>query len=274
MSTLLSRIDGSTLLAIAGGRSRAQIALTTAFGDMLADAGLNYGIDTPLRIEHFLAQCAHESDGFRVTEEYASGSAYEGRKDLGNVQKGDGVRYKGRAVIQLTGRANYRAFTAWMRKVIPGCPDFEAQPELVATFPWAGWAAIYFWTAHNLNALADKDDLIKVTEVVNGGRNGLSSRSKYLARAKTAVGAIAADLISGEQKFPVLRRGMGGFAVERLQRGLAAFGSYHLTIDGFFGAGTETAVRAFQKAYGLTIDGIAGAKTIGALRDHDYLPET
>lgn len=272
MSTLLSRIDGSALLAIVGSGFRTQIPIATAFGDILAEACAAYRIDTPLRLEHFIAQCAHESDGFRTTEEYASGRAYEGRKDLGNIKPGDGVRYKGRAVIQLTGRDNYRAFTKWMRKIKPDCPDFEAQPELVAQFPWAGWAAVFFWSEKGLNSLADKDDLIAITERVNGGRNGLASRAKYLARAKTTIGALAANLISGEQKFPVLRRGMAGAQVEQLQRGLVAAGTYHLTIDGFFGAGTESALRAFQKAAGLTVDGIAGANAFDALRSRKFFP--
>ncbi|MGM4981888.1 peptidoglycan-binding protein [Rhizobium sp. 11_C7_N12_5] len=271
MSTLLSRIDGSTLLAIAGGRSRIQIAIADSFGDMLPEACTAFQIDTPLRLEHFLAQTAHESDAFRTVVEYATGQAYEGRKDLGNVNAGDGVRYKGRGPIQLTGRSNYRAFTNWMRKVKPSCPDFEAQPDWVAQFPWAGWAAVYFWSVNGLNSLADKDDLVAITLKINGGRNGLASRSKYLARAKTVIGTLVADLVSREQQFAVLRRGMSGSSIEDLQRGLTAAGVYHLTIDGFFGPGTEQAIRAFQKASGLTVDGVAGAKTIGALRDRKFL---
>ncbi len=271
MSTLLSRISGDTLLAIVGNRSTAQIAIANAFADMLPEACAAFQIDTPLRLEHFLAQTAHESDAFRTTVEYATGQAYEGRKDLGNVQPGDGVRYKGRGPIQLTGRDNYRAFTKWMHKIKPDCPDFEAQPELVGQFPWAGWAAVYFWAQKGLNNLADKDDLVAITLKVNGGRNGLASRAKYLARAKTVIGTMVADLISREQQFAVLRRGMSGAYVEELQRGLTAAGVYHLTIDGFFGPGTEQAVRAFQKACGLTGDGIAGAATFGALRDHKFL---
>lgn len=138
-----------------------------------------YGIlDTGLRLAHFMGQCAHESGGFRYMEEIASGAAYEGRADLGNTQAGDGRRYKGRGPIQLTGRANYRAFG---REV--GI-DFESHPEIVA-FPSIGlMAAVRYWNSRNLNALADADDLIGITRKINGGTNGLEDRKAQTAKAK------------------------------------------------------------------------------------------
>lgn len=138
-----------------------------------------YGIlDTGLRLAHFMGQCAHESGGFRYMEEIASGQAYEGRKDLGNVVPGDGKRYKGRGPIQLTGRANYRAFG---REV--GI-DFESHPEIVA-FPSIGlMAAVRYWNSRNLNALADADDLVAITRKINGGTNGLEDRKAQTAKAK------------------------------------------------------------------------------------------
>lgn len=138
-----------------------------------------YGIlETGLRLAHFMGQCAHESGGFVYMEEIASGAAYENRADLGNVNVGDGRRYKGRGPIQLTGRANYRSFG---REV--GI-DFEAHPEIVA-FPSVGlMAAVRYWDSRNLNAKADADDLIGITKAINGGTNGLDDRKARTAKAK------------------------------------------------------------------------------------------
>lgn len=157
-------------------------ANTTIAGELGMAANVHfrtYGIlDTGLRLAHFMGQCAHESGGFRYMEEIASGAAYEGRKDLGNTQAGDGKRYKGRGPIQLTGRANYRAFG---REV--GI-DFEAHPEIVA-FPSIGlMAAVRYWNSRGLNALADADDLVGITRKINGGTNGLEDRKAKTAKAK------------------------------------------------------------------------------------------
>lgn len=142
-----------------------------------------YQINTPLRICHFIAQVAHESDCFKAMEEYASGEDYEGRDDLGNTQPGDGVRFKGRGLMQLTGRANYVKFSKAMNQ------DFIAQPQLVAQIPWAIRMAGWYWDDHHLNEYADLDDLERVTRVVNGGYNGLEDRRRYLQKAKSVLGA-------------------------------------------------------------------------------------
>jgi len=147
-----------------------------------------FGINTPLRFEHFMAQTAHESAGFRTTVEYASGEAYEGRKDLGNTHRGDGKRYRGRGLIQVTGRSNYKRFTKWVRETQPDAPDFEEEPELVSKFPWALLSAVWYWTAHDLNKLADEDGIVRITRIVNGGLNGLDSRRYWLKRAKEILG--------------------------------------------------------------------------------------
>jgi putative chitinase len=150
------------------------------FADALPELCERYKIDTPLRQQHFLAQCAHESDHFQTTQEYASGAAYERRKDLGNTQKGDGPRFKGRGLIQLTGRYNY---TQAQREF--GQP-FVDKPEMVERFPWAANVSGWFWHKNEINKHADRDDVRSVTKVVNGGLNGLDSRVAALGKAKTA----------------------------------------------------------------------------------------
>lgn len=140
---------------------------------------LSYGIlDTPLRLAHFMAQLAHESGGFRYMEEIASGQAYEGRADLGNVHPGDGKRYKGRGPIQLTGRLNYRNSGRALGI------DFESHPEIVAIPSIGLHVACSFWVGRRLNALADGDDVEGITKRINGGQNGLADRKAYLAKAK------------------------------------------------------------------------------------------
>jgi putative chitinase len=140
-----------------------------------------FEIDTPLRQQHFIAQCAHESDHFQTTQEYASGAAYEMRRDLGNTQKGDGRRFKGRGLIQLTGRANYTAAAKAL-----GDELIEATPEIVEKFPLAATVSGWFWMRNAINRHADRDDARAVCKVVNGGYNGLDSRLAALKSAKSA----------------------------------------------------------------------------------------
>jgi putative chitinase len=138
-----------------------------------------YGImDSNLRLAHFMAQLVHESGSFRYMEELASGQAYEGRKDLGNTEPGDGKRYKGRGPIQITGRANYRAFG---RKI--GI-DIERHPE-IAAIPSVGLhLALEYWKDRDLNTRADADDVLGITKRINGGTNGLADRKLHLAKVK------------------------------------------------------------------------------------------
>lgn len=141
-------------------------------------------LTTSLRVAHFLAQVAHESDGFSTTVEYASGEAYEGRRDLGNTQEGDGKRFKGRGLIQLTGRANYCEFGAELDI------DLVGNPGLAAKFPYAAQTAALYWRKRAINAGADADDLVRVTRKINGGKNGLMQRAAYLKGAKRALSAL------------------------------------------------------------------------------------
>ncbi len=126
----------------------------------------------------FLAQLAHESAELRYMEEIASGRAYEGRRDLGNTQPGDGKRFKGRGPIQLTGRANYQQYGRLLSLDLIGDPLQAATPQVGFRI-----AALY-WKLHGCNKLADQGDFLTITRRINGGTNGLTDRRKYYARAK------------------------------------------------------------------------------------------
>lgn len=156
--------------------------------------GALYGLDQPHRLAHFLSQLAHESGDFIYDEEIASGAAYEGRKDLGNVKKGDGRKFKGRTELQCTGRENYRLFTIWVRKLIPDAPDFEEHPELINQDPYEGLAAIWFWSTKKLNRYADENNIMMVTRTINGGLNGFNSRVDYYVRAALVLTGRPLDL--------------------------------------------------------------------------------
>lgn len=144
---------------------------------------VRYGITTPLQMAHFLAQLAHESGSFLYAEELADGRAYEGRVDLGNTEPGDGPRFKGRGLIQLTGRANYHAYSQFTGI------DYVADFERVANDPEACVdVACWFWQSRRIGPLAEADDAKAVTKRINGGYNGLDDRLENLGRAKALLG--------------------------------------------------------------------------------------
>jgi putative chitinase len=140
-----------------------------------------FEINTPPRIRMFLAQIGHESGQLRYTEELASGQAYEGREDLGNVVSGDGVRYKGRGLIQLTGRHNYEAASLALSLPLLEKPELLAEPENACRI--AGW----YWNTRKLNSLADQGLFREVTKRINGGYNGYADRYKLYQRALQAI---------------------------------------------------------------------------------------
>lgn len=148
----------------------------------LNDAMAEFEINTPLREAAFIAQLCHESGEFRYVREIASGEAYEGRKDLGNILPGDGKLYKGRGLIQLTGRANYELLSDYFGV------DFVSEPWLLEEPEWACRSAGWYWHTRKLNELADKEDIKRITKIINGGYNGLQDRIKYYERALDAMG--------------------------------------------------------------------------------------
>jgi len=151
------------------------------FIDPINAAMDEFCINTVQRQAHFLAQVGHESGELRYVKELATGKAYEGRRDLGNTEEGDGPRFKGRGLIQITGRANYiKLFKALDL-------DCVARPELIESRTNACRSAAWFWKSHGLNELADADDFLRITKRINGGTNGIDDRRRLLELAKAVL---------------------------------------------------------------------------------------
>ena len=213
------------------------------YGPPLLETALKYQINTPLRLSHFLAQLLHESGSLKYTEELASGAAYEGHKSLGNTQPGDGRRFKGRGLLQLTGRFSYNRYGKFAGF------DALSHPELLATLPYAVDSAGWFWahgTPHNLNGIADKDNVVLITRLINGGHNGLASRKMRLGMAKGAIEALGA---------------------KRVQQALNDLGSYPaLLVDGDLGPRSLSVIREFQSEWFLVPNGVVTAETWSKLK--------
>lgn len=174
----------------------------------------DYDINTPQRVAAFMAQCAHESGGFRAlkenlnykaaslrrvfpkyfpTDELAAAYAgkqemianrvYGGRMGNGDEHSGDGYKYCGRGLIQLTGKSNYQAFADSIETPV------EDIPEYLATFEGAVQSACWFWEANNLNQYADNGDILTMTKRINGGTIGLEDRKKHYEHALHVLGA-------------------------------------------------------------------------------------
>ncbi len=143
------------------------------------DGCAQHDISTPDRLAMFVAQCLHESGGFRYMHEIWGPTSwqlkYENNAGLGNNQPGDGHRFMGRGLIQLTGRSNYERFADWAAD-----QSILTTPEIVAEPEYAVLSAIYFWTVNNLNAYADAQDIQGCTRRINGRQMlGLEERTRY-----------------------------------------------------------------------------------------------
>jgi putative chitinase len=266
--------------------------------DALCELLPKYGITTERRVAHFLSQCAHESAGFKRLEEnlnYSSkalrsvfgryfGSAPKADADeyarnpemianrvyndtyrkykMGNTQEGDGWRFRGRGLKQLTGRDNYTRFGKSVGM------SAEEAAEYVATPAGAIESACWFWDANNLNDIADGDDVKRMTKKINGGSIGLDDRKKRYTNALKVLGMDAEDLAADDDDIQdilddigVLRKGAKGDGVKLMQEALG------VSADGIFGPGTEAILKKWQSQNGLTADGIAGPATFDKLFD-------
>jgi putative chitinase len=149
--------------------------------ECLNTATHEFQIEGPQRLAMFLAQVAHESGSLRYTRELADGSAYEGRRDLGNDSPGDGKKYRGRGLLQVTGKYNtLKCLTALGRKL----DDLDYLETPMGASRSAGW----FWYSNGLNMPADKGLFWTVSKNINGGTNGLDDRIQHYIRCRKALG--------------------------------------------------------------------------------------
>jgi putative chitinase len=257
-----------------------------------------YDINTEARIAAFVSQCAHESNDFNSLEEnlnysedalrrvfgryFGSGSKRNAKEyarnpekianyvymdkyrtksgALGNVEDGDGWKFRGRGLKQLTGRSNYGDFG----KSVGMTADEAA--VYVATEKGAIESACWFWETRKLNAVADSGDIVRMTKVINGGDIGLDDRKKRYTNAIKILGskvqapARKHDESSGSINDALFKLGSTGDIVEEIQRYLKLF------VDSEFGRATQGAVKTFQRNYGLLDDGIVGPKTLSKMR--------
>lgn len=157
-------------------------ARASSFAAPLTAAMTEFGIDTPQRKAAFISQVAHESGSLKYAKELADGLAYEGRADLGNSSPGDGVKFKGRGLIQVTGKANYRACGMALSLDLLASPELLEQPENACR------SAAWFWKSHGLNQYADSDQFGALCKRINGGYNGLDDRIQHWLRARKVFG--------------------------------------------------------------------------------------
>ncbi len=249
-----------------------------------------YEINTTNRLAGFMAQCAHESLDFTRLEENLNYSEKalngvfgryfgKGKRDakeyarnpekianyvyqdeyrskrgaMGNTTAGDGWRFRGRGIKQLTGRNNYTAFGKSVGM------SAEEAADYVATERGALESACWFWATNKLDKWADKGDIKGLTKKINGGTIGLEDRTRRWEEALAILGgkvpAPKAAKKSAPAKSRTLRKGMKGDDVAKMQKALG------ITADGDFGFGTQTSVKKWQKLNGLVADGIVGPAT-------------
>jgi putative chitinase len=254
-----------------------------AWLEVLNEVLPEYDIDTPARLAGFLAQAAHESGDFRTLEENLNYSAeglvktwpkrfdaatakayarkpekiankvYADRMDNGDEASGDGWRFRGRGIKQLTGRDNYTRFGKAVGMTA------EKAAEYCATKKGAVESAAWFWKTNNLNRFADAGDIVGLTKAINGGTIGLEDRKKRYANAVAILKSSVTQPKAVVPEQVSLRRGDRGEMVAKIQ------GALGLSADGIFGVATEVSLRVWQAKNGLKADGVATPETIKKL---------
>lgn len=242
-----------------------------------------WNINTVHRVAGFIAQCAHESNNFRTLEENLNYSAdalerifprhfsgagrnawdyhrqpekianiiYANRMDNGSPESGDGWRFRGRGIIQITGRYNYTQFADSIGI------SLDDAIEYIKTEKGALDSACWFWDRNNLNHFADAQDIVGMTRRINGGTIGLNHREELYDTALRVLGG--GYNTNSQIEYEVVKRGSRGATVTAIQESLG------ILADGIFGKNTEDRVREWQIQNGLVADGIVGEKTIEKL---------
>lgn len=178
---------------------KCKASLAAIYAPLLSEATERFSISTPLRLAHFIAQIGQESGSFFYTTELWGPTdeqlRYEGRVDLGNVFSGDGPKFRGHGLIQTTGRKNHARARDGLRQAgYANVPDFEEDPLALAQPEWAARSACLYWADNHCNVLADADDVIRLSRLINRGNansphpaNGEAERMSRLERAKDAL---------------------------------------------------------------------------------------
>lgn len=177
--------------------------------------GSEAGLNKPHILAMYLAQLSHESGGFKYDREVwgptKAQKRYEGRKDLGNTQAGDGAKFKGRTAIQITGRFNTQKFYEWCLERFDLVPDFIEYPDLMNTDPWEGLGPIWYWDTRLLNVWATKGDFANVTRKINGGTNGYADRcARYTKIALKMLGYTSEQIWLFQNDYGLQADGVSG----------------------------------------------------------------
>jgi putative chitinase len=216
---------------------------------------LNYRAETLEKLfSKYFSKAGRNAADYAKQPENIANVIYASRMGNGDTASGDGFKFRGRGVIQLTGRDNYSAFALSIKMTLPDVIDY------VQTKKGALESACWYWNSRKINLACDENDIVKMTKLVNGGTIGLEDRRSHYEKALAVLGGAVPAPITNAAAIPgVLKKGSTGEAVKRMQVELG------LEDDGVFGPGTEAAVKKWQAANGLAADGIVGPKTLAKL---------
>ena len=285
-------ITDAQIKAISLGHGKPEICNIVA--SSLNEHGSKFQIDTPMRMKHFLGQCAIESAFYSRLEENLYYSAqrlievwpnrfnannaaeyahnpqklanftYGGR--MGNKGPNDGWLYRGSSIKQITGHDNFQLFTNWIVRYIPNAPDFVKYPDLLRTLEWSTWPAFWYWSANNCSYFADRDDCKGLTRAINGGLTGYNERLKATALSAKVLNIKTDPVVTTQkpkQADPLLMEMQ--IKLTKLAAIMKRPEFDPKGADGWNGPNTEKAVWAVQRYTKILTDGKCGPNTRKAI---------